>query len=85
MMRSEMTRGIYDYTFEDCLVEERNEEETQDPFLMPKAKSLFQITYHHVIKGRNKTLSRAMDVHVMYALHEKCPNTELFLLRIQSE
>ena len=52
---------------------------------MSKAKSLFQITYHHVTKGRNKTLSHAMDVHVMYALHEKCPNTELFLLRIQSE
>ena len=80
-----MTRGIFDYTFEDCLVEERNEEETQDPFLMPKAKSLFQITYHHVTKRRNKTLSHAMEVHVMYALREKCPNTELFLLRIQSE
>ena len=85
MMRSEMTRGTYGYTFEDCLVEERNEEETQDSILMSKAKSLFQITYHHVTKGRNKTLSHAMDVHVMYALHEKCPNTELFLFRIQSE
>ena len=32
LIRSEMTRGTYDYIFEDCLVEERNEKETQIPF-----------------------------------------------------
>ena len=53
-MRSEITSGIDDCIFEDYLVEERNEEDTQDSLLMTKTKSLFQILYYTSLKEGTK-------------------------------
>ena len=53
-MRSEITSDIDDFIFEDCLVEEGNEEETQDSLLMNRTKSLFQIM--SVKEGTKPTL-----------------------------
>ena len=66
LMRSEITSGIDDCIFEDYLVEERNEEDTQDSLLMTKTKSLFQILYYHVTKGRNKSRLHVMNTHAIY-------------------
>ena len=66
LMRSEITSGIDDCIFEDYLVEERNEEDTQDSLLMTKTKSLFQILYYHVTKGRNKSRLHVMNTYAIY-------------------
>ena len=54
LMRSEITSGIDDCIFEDCLVQKGNEAETPDALLMNRTKSLFQILYYHVTKGRRR-------------------------------
>ena len=60
-----MTSGIDDCVLEDCLVEQGNEEETQDSFLMTRMKSLFQIMYYNVTKGRNKLPLHVMNAHTI--------------------
>ena len=74
LMRREITSGIDDCTFEDCLVEEGNKEETQDSLLMNRTKYLFQIFYYHVTKGRNKTPLHVMNAHAIY---KRCRSREL--------
>ena len=71
LVRSEITSGIDDCIFEDCLVEEENEEETQDSLLMNRTKSLF-----HVNKRRYNPLP---PLHVMKAhtINECCRSREL--------
>ena len=54
LMRSEITSGIDDCIFEDCLEQKGNEAETPDALLMNRTKSLFQILYYHVTKGRRR-------------------------------
>ena len=56
LMRSEVISGIDSCIFENCLVEQGNEEETQDSLLMNRTKSLFQILFYHVTKRRNNPL-----------------------------
>ena len=75
-MRSEITSGIDYYIFEDYLVEEGNEEETQDFLLMNRRKSTFQILYYHFTKGRNKKPLHVMNAHTIY---ERCRIHELIM------
>ena len=74
LMRNEITSDIDDCIFEDCLVEEGNEEEGQDSLLMTRTKSLFQILYYHVTKGRKKIPLHVMNAHAIY---ERCRSREL--------
>ena len=74
LMRSEITSGIDDCIFEDCLVQDRNEKETPDFLLMSRTKFLFQILYYHVTKGRSKTPLHVMNTHAVY---KRCRSREL--------
>ena len=67
-MRSEITSGIDDCIYEICLVEEGNAEETQDSLLMNRTKSLFQILYYHITKGKNRTPLHVMNAIYLYQL-----------------
>ena len=77
-MRSEVISSIDSFIFENCLVKQGNEEETQDSLLMNRTKSLFQILFYHVTKRRNNPL-HPPSLHVMkaYTICKCCRSREL--------